>query len=194
MDIRFDHAYVVALLSDDHPGIVSSICRTLARLGGNIDACSQTVLEGYFTLIMVVSVPEAVEPAALRDEVRAAEPRPGAYQVSVLPFDAYLAAGTRPETDLYVLTAFGEDRPGIVLRFTEYLAERDINIVDLYAERRGTDFLLIAQLEVPTALDFPGVQAEVGAIADDLGFTVRLQHEDVFVATNQLRLTGHAVP
>ena len=81
------------------------------------------------------------------------------------------------------------DQPGIVRRFSQYLAGKDINIVDLYGDRTGDDFVLISQVEVPSHWDIRLMQADLEQMGQELGFTVKLQHENIFVATNQLRLT-----
>lgn len=187
MQTRFPHPYVLNVMADDHPGIVAAVTAAIDRLRGNIDACSQTVLEGYFTLIMVVSLPEEIEPEALAAAVGG---EASGFQVTVRRFAPDLAARPRPATDRFVLTAFGRDRPGIVRRFTEYLAGKDINILDLYGESKDNDFILISQVEVPAALDLAMLHADLEHIAADAGFTVKLHHENVFVATNQLRLTA----
>jgi glycine cleavage system transcriptional repressor len=186
---RFEHVYVLNVMSDDHPGIVAAVSDAVEALGGNIDSCSQTVLGGHFTLIMIVSLPEAVSADELAGRVRAAESLGSGYQVT-----ARLALP--PETlqptekfDRFVITAFGTDQPGIVRRFSQYLAGKDINIVDLYGDRSGGEFVLIGQLEIPTRWDIHMLQADLEQMGQDLGFTVKLQHENVFVATNQLRLT-----
>ena len=103
-----------------------------------------------------------------------------------------MAAGFLPaeEIDRFVITAFGKDQPGIVRRFSQYLAGKDINIVDLYGDRPGEEFVLVGQLEVPKRWDIRMLQADLEQMGDELGFTVKLQHENVFVATNQLRLTA----
>jgi len=88
-----------------------------------------------------------------------------------------------------VITAFGRDQPGIVRRFSQYLAGKDINIVDLYGDRTGDEFVLIGQLEVPKRWDIRLLQEDLAQMGSELGFAVKLQHENVFVATNQLRLT-----
>ena len=67
---RFPHVYVLNVMSDDHPGIVAAVSNAVESLGGNIDSCSQTVLGGYFTLIMIVSLPEPVDPDCLAERVR----------------------------------------------------------------------------------------------------------------------------
>ncbi|MGD0899421.1 MAG: ACT domain-containing protein, partial [Thermoguttaceae bacterium] len=188
---RFPHVYVLNVMSDDHPGIVAAVSNAVESLGGNIDSCSQTVLGGYFTLIMIVSVPEPIDPEQLGDRVRGAESSGSPYQVLVRPALPPAAPGSKTATERFVVSAFGEDQPGIVRRFSQYLAGKDINIVDLYGDRRGNEFVLIGQVEVPTRWDVRLMQADLEQMGQELGFTVKLQHENIFVATNQLRL-GHA--
>ena len=186
---RFEHVYVLNVMSNDHPGIVAAVTGAVETLGGNIDACSQTVLGGYFTLIMIVSVPEPVDPPELAERVRSAGSSGSVFQVLVRPA---LVAGHAPSSEpagRFVISAFGGDQPGIVRQFSQYLAGKDINIVDLYGDRRGTEFVLIGQVEVPTRWDIRMLQADLEQMGQDLGFTVKLQHENIFVATNQLRLT-----
>ena len=187
MMTRFPHGFVLTVMSDDHPGIVAAVSDAVESLGGNIDSCSQTVLGGYFTLIMIVSVPEPIDPERLAQRVRGAESSGAGYQVLVRPARAAEASAQGP-AERFVISAFGEDQPGIVRRFSQYLAGKDINIVDLYGDRNGTQFVLIGQVEVPARWDVRMMQADLEQMGQELGFTVKLQHENVFVATNQLRL------
>jgi glycine cleavage system transcriptional repressor len=185
----YEHVYVLDVMSDDHPGIVAAVTSAVESLGGNIDACSQTVLGGYFTLIMIVSSPQSVDPQVLVDRVRETD---GGANFQVLARPA-LPAEARPvceKSDRFVITAFGKDQPGIVRRFSQYLAGKDINIVDLYGDRKDEEFVLIGQLEVPAHWDIRMLQTDLEQMGDELGFTVKLQHENVFVATNQLRLSA----
>jgi predicted amino acid-binding ACT domain protein len=76
----------------------------------------------------------------------------------------------------------------VVLKFSRYLAGKDINIVDLYGQRHGGQFTLISQVEIPEGRSLPHLQADLAEMGKESGFTVRLQHENIFVATNQLRL------
>ena len=82
---RFPHGFVLTVMSNDHPGIVAAVSDAVESLGGNIDSCSQTVLGGYFTLIMIVSVPEPIDPEQLAQRVRGAESSGEGYQVLVRP-------------------------------------------------------------------------------------------------------------
>jgi predicted amino acid-binding ACT domain protein len=186
---RFDHVYVLNVMSDDHPGIVAAVSNAVESLGGNIDSCSQTVLGGYFTLIMIISLPEPIDPDALSGRVHEYEIGGSRFQVMVRPALPAEKLAAKPACDRFVITAFGHDQPGIVRQFSQYLAGKDINIVDLYGDRKGGDFVLVGQVEVPTNWDIRMLQADLEQMGEELGFTVKLQHENVFVATNQLRLT-----
>jgi predicted amino acid-binding ACT domain protein len=138
---------------------------------------------------MIVSLPEHVPPTVLAGKVQASGRNGAEYQVLVR--EALPEAGFRSSEpcDRFVITAFGRDQPGIVRRFSQYLAGKDINIVDLYGDRSGEEFVLIGQLEIPVRWDIRMLQADLEQMGQELGFTVKLQHENVFVATNQLRLT-----
>jgi glycine cleavage system transcriptional repressor len=186
MKTRFASAYVLNVMSDDHPGIISAVSSTVARLGGNIDLASQTVVGGYFTLIMIVSLPNAVAPDALAAEVRGTDSAAG-LQVVARP---YLGTPAPPRgPDRFVVTAFGPDKPGLIAHFSRYLAGKDVNITDFYWNRREDDFVMISEVEIPAGADFHALQSDLEEIGRTEGFTVKLQHENIFLATNQLRLT-----
>jgi len=188
MKPKFDNAFVLNVVADDHPGIVAAVGTAVISLGGNIDSCSQTVLRGYFTLIMIVSMPESVSADALADAVRE---RGTGLQVIARPYEP-TGMDKAQYQDRFVVTAFGKDKPGVILRFTQYLAGKDINIVDLYGDRSGDEFVLISEVEIPSRWEIPMLQADLEEIGRDEGFTVRLQHENIFVATNELRMSRKA--
>lgn len=186
MNTLFQNSYVITLMSRDRPGIVAAIGAAVCDGGGDIDAVSQTVLEGYFTLIMIISFEEAVDTADLAARIEALDDH---FMVSITPFSpAPRDTAQSDAAERFVMSAFGTNRPGIVLRFSQYLSSKDINIVDLYGDRRGDRFVLIGQVDIPPRLDIAMLQADLAEIGDEMGFTVRLQHENIFVATNQLRL------
>ena len=48
--------------------------------------------------------------------------------------------------------------------------------------------MLVSQVQVPPQWNIAMLQADLEHIGQELGFSVRMQHENVFVATNELRL------
>ena len=188
MITRFKHAYVLNVMADDRPGIIAAVSGVIVCLHGNIDACSQTVLGGYFTQILVVSLPDPMDPEALADKVRRSQLGSDGLQVVARPYTSPPARATKCPVDTFVITAFGKDKPGIIHRFSQYLAGKDINVVDLYWDCQDEDFVLVSQVQIPSRWDLSMLQADLEEIGREQDFAVRLQHENIFVATNQLRL------
>ena len=180
--------YVFNLLSDDRPGIVAGVSSAINSIGGNIEACSQTVLNRYFTIIMTVTLDYPWDCKELGEKILT-EGRLKGCQISVRPAVIYPGGRVENRPDTFVITAFGRDRNGIVSAFSRYLAEKDVNIIDLYGNRTGKEeFLLISQVEVDARHDIQNLQLDLEGIGSELGFTVKLQHNNIFVATNRLRL------
>ena len=98
-------------MSNDHPGIVAAVSDAVESLGGNIDACSQTVLGGYFTLIMIISVPEPIESDLLAENIRGRDSRNAELQVMVLPSRHALPKSEEP-CEQFVVTGFRQGPPG----------------------------------------------------------------------------------
>ena len=179
--------YVLSVMSDDHPGIVAGVSSVVARLGGNILSCSQTVLDGYFTFITIVDLPGTMEPDEFAREVRLSPELGEHYQVIARYYKPQ--PQTAVQTDnVFIITAFGKDRPGIVREFSRYLAGHDINITDLYGGRRDDNFVLIGQLTIPPQVNIRNIQNDLEVSGEEYGFTVKVQHNNIFIATNQLRL------
>lgn len=179
--------YVLSVMSDDHPGIVAGVSSVVDSLGGNILSCSQTVLDGYFTFITVIDLPGTMEPDVFVQKIRSAPELGPDYQVIIRNYKP--PQQTAVATDnVFVITAFGKDRPGIVREFSRYLAGHDVNITDLYGAQRDDDFVLIGQLTIPPKVNIRSLQNDLELSGQEYGFTVKVQHNNIFVATNQLRL------
>ena len=184
--------YVLSVMSNDHPGIVAGVSSAVEILGGNIDSCSQTVLGGFFTFIVIITLPIEYPPQELADRIRLSDGLGPDYQVIARQIDEKSKRSASPQTagtgDIFVITAFGKDRPGIVREFSRYLAGHDININDLFGDKTGDDFVLIGQLWIPSNVNIGNLQDDLEEMGRELGFAVNLQHNNIFVATNRIRL------
>jgi glycine cleavage system transcriptional repressor len=160
---------------------------SVAEVGGTIQALSQTVLMGHFTLIMIVEIPAGVSAERLRDIVQAAG-GDHSFAVLVRPVTPCLPRPVPAGSESFIITVMGDDRPGSVFRFSSYLAEKGVNITDLYGDTQQGRFVMVSQVQVPPQWNIAMLQADLEHLGQELGFTVRMQHENVFVATNELRL------
>lgn len=177
--------FVLSVMALDRVGIVAGLTEAVVELGGNIDAISQTVLRGYFTIILTVQMDEEMEPAKLQEAVRA-KGGPGELEVSVKERRVLEPGPVVEEPERFILTVSGPDRKGVIHRITTYLASRNINLEDLYAYREGERFVLIAQLQVPVGLEVERLQMDVESLWEAGEMEVTLQHENIFLATNHV--------
>jgi len=180
--------YVLNILTKDHPGIVAGVSTAIGALGGSIISCSQTVLHGYFTLISIVAFPQEYDPNELAVQILKHESIGSGYLISAAKMDNHtLSTNPAREIDEFVITAFGDAEKGMIERFSRYAADHDINIVDLFGDQTPTEFVVIGQLEVPRHYDTRVLQDDLEEIGRELGFTIKMQHRNIFVATNQIR-------
>ena len=181
--------FVVTVMSVDRVGIVSGLSGAILDLGGNIDALSQTVMRGYFTLIATVQFDEERDREEIAEAVRREGPE---GELGVLVKERDLSAGQTAvvsDAERFILTMKGPDRKGIVRSITSYLASRNINIEDLYAAIEEEQFLLIAQLEVPPGLETERLQLDVQELWPGPDVKVSMQHENVFLATGNVEFS-----
>ena len=55
---------IVTVVGKDQVGIIAAVCVKLAEFNVNVLDISQTVMQGYFTMMMVVDVSDCVLPLA----------------------------------------------------------------------------------------------------------------------------------
>jgi ACT domain-containing protein len=53
---------IVTVVGRDQVGIIAGVCVTLAEYGINVLDISQTIMQGYFTMMMVVDLTECKTP------------------------------------------------------------------------------------------------------------------------------------
>ncbi|MDR1384447.1 MAG: hypothetical protein LBJ67_11495 [Planctomycetaceae bacterium] len=182
-------SYVLNVVTTDHPGIIAGVSTALYELDANIESCSQTVLDGYFTFILVVTLPEQWNADDLALHIRSHRSLGEAYKVVAVAARDTIPSQTEPQdADTFVITAFGKDTKGVVHDFSRYLADQEINILDFYSRCEGDEFTLVAQVRIPNRHSIAVLQDDLEAIAQERNYTIRLQHNNIFVATNDIRL------
>jgi len=180
----------VSVVGHDRPGIVAGVSKVLFENACNIEALSQTVLMGQFAMIVVVSLLKGASIAGLKEGLEALARETdleihthGIDPQEQLPYPA-------DETEPFVITVRGEDRPGLVAAITAILAEQGINITRLSAEvvpaGQQVEYIQIYEVDIPNDLDFARIQRALSERGAEIGVTVDMQHRDIFRAMNQV--------
>ena len=177
--------FVVSVLVPDRVGILRDIVTPLTEMGANIDGISQTVVGGYFTVILTSSFdePRTTDSVlkSILDDFTAGE-----ASVVVRPHTPAARPAATTERDRYIVTITGPDRPGILKMVTGFLAAKRVNIEDWYFEYQQERVTHIGEITVPARLDVKQVQDEFRQMLAKVGMTASIQHENIFRATNEI--------
>ncbi|HOE67487.1 MAG TPA: ACT domain-containing protein [Candidatus Hydrogenedentes bacterium] len=175
--------YVISVLAQDRVGIIADVSNALFGLGANIEAISQTVVGHYFTMVMRATFPAQCIAGDVRNAI---ESQPNLVAL-VMPYEASRSGPSTTMTgEPFVVTVVGGDRPGIVRGLTRCFAQRKVNIEDVWNEVRQDQFIVIFKVTVPHGVDPKELRYDLEHAAEELGVSVRLQHQDLFTATNSL--------
>ena len=181
---------VLSVMGRDRPGIVASVSRALYQNQYNIEVLSQNAIMGQFAMILIASAPDGNAFAELKkdcDQLMKAEHLDihlrKTFPEEMVPYRA-------GETEPFVITVHGEDRPGLAYSISEVLAEWEINITNLDARvtliNQKPEYIQIYEVDVPKDLDFRIIQEKLRAKGRQMNVTVDLQHRGIFRAINQI--------
>ncbi len=178
-------AYIIAVMAKDRPGIIAAVTQTLFELGGNVTELSQTVMRGYFSLILCVALPKGLEPEVIGARVEGSEP---AFELSVCVrrYDPNPLFVPEPEAGVYFLILQGKDRPGLIAQVTGYLASQEINIEDLYTRSEGERITMIFQIHPQSPRSAERLHLDLAAKACELDIDLHLLHQDILRATSEV--------
>lgn len=174
--------YVISILARDTVGIVADIALSISRLQGDIADLRQSVLRGYFTMILLATFPEDASTDAILTALRSP-----ARQLNIQPAeDATPPTAESIPHNAYVLTASGRDCIGFVASVATFCAKHNINILDLSTTRANGDYIMNLLVDLSQAAPLVTVRWHLQRFAEESGLQIVLQHHDIFKATNDI--------
>lgn len=178
------NTYIVTVTAADRVGIVHCVAGVLSEQGGNILEVSQTVLRGYFTIILAVEFAGPRDRQALSQAIAEAG---GKFELTVVVIPAERSA-MQPQVvsgERFILTVLGQDHAGTIHGIAGCLAAHGVNIVDLHARADGQRFALVMEAFLPPDLAPSALRAELERFGRELGLEAFVQHENIFLATSE---------
>jgi len=154
----------------DQPGIVAALTGVLVDLGCNLEDSTMSILRGHFAVLLVIAVPDKTGAEAIEAALAPVADRLG-LMVVVRPLRLETdgqggghdsEADADPDGEIYAFSVHGADRPGIVHRAAEALAEAGGNIIDLSTRLVGSDDEPVYVLTFTVGF-VPGIDAEAAA-------------------------------
>ena len=185
--------YIITLTASNRVGILAAVSNAMAELGGTLLEVKQTLLSGFFTMIVAVEFPEHRDRQVIVDHLHGIC---GPFGIELSLHDPQEgAAGLAQQQGLestrrIFLTLTGRDKPGLLSRIASRLARDGIDITEMYAtqtdERRR--FQIVMQLAVPREVSDRQLHADLEELGRDVGLAARLEDERTFFAAGDLSL------
>jgi len=177
-------SYIISVTAADRVGIVYSVTGALLDLGGNLLELSQTVMRGYFTIILEADFPA---PRTREQIVEAIHERGKRFnlQVQVTEIKEPRIEPQASSGERFILTVLGDDSPGIVHNIAGSLAAHGANIVDLHARVDGPRFSLVMEALIPHDLTPAAIRSELERYGRAHKLEAFVQHENIFAATTE---------
>ena len=176
-----DQIMVISVMAKDRPGIVAEVTECISALDGNLADLRQSVLRGYFTMILIAGFPATVS----REEVKHKLTDATSANVSVISHEENLATADHEEQS-YVLSAVGQDRVGLVAQITRFCSDHGINILDLASHVDGSIYTMMLLLDLANIKSLDVFKQKLTGFGKANGIILELQHSDIFRATNEI--------
>lgn len=178
-------AFIITVMGRDRLGVIADVTRGVLALEGHIHELSQTVLQGFFTVIFDADFPASVAAEEIQQAIaRQGKPEEFCIGVQEKPLD--LRWALPPSFGRFILTAQGPSHPDLIYRIASYLSDKGINIEDFYAQPQGEQTALILQVYIPDIWDIQQLQLELEELGGEIGVRFHLQHENIFRVTSEI--------
>ncbi len=165
--------YAITVIGKDKPGIVASVAKVLYEKGFSIEDSASTLLKDHFSMILIVSTDRNMSILDLKKSFYRVR-KDLNMSVSVRriePAELEEYEAKKPE-NLFMVSVYGSDKPGIVYGVSDAFARNGINIVDLRTRVTGSDkplYVMIMEVEAPESFDERVMEDLLGDTCKELG-------------------------
>ena len=174
-----DKKFIMTAFGKDRPGIVADVSQIIFENGCNLEDSTMTLLEDEFTIMLLFAGREegSLESNLLSD-CRRLEREKG--------ITAYLRAlsGEKEKSQkavaLHTIHVEGPDQAGIVYKVSRYLADNNVNIVNLVSrmaqapESGMAIYTMDINIEVPQDLSLDGLDRGLDRVRDELHLDIAI--------------------
>ncbi len=170
--------YVITMTAENRVGVLSAVTKAMAEVGGDLREASQTVVHGFFTMIISAEFPDHLERQVVKDHLLDVC-RPFHIKVSINePPDTVSTAGQKNggRMVLRVLRLGGDNQPGVLRKLSSLISMKRIDITGMHAVRTkaGQGFEMIMKIAVPESMDTQKLLTELNATGQSFNITADL--------------------
>jgi ACT domain-containing protein len=86
-----------------------------------------------------------------------------------------------------IITVVGSDKVGIIARVTAFLAEKNINIIDISQTILSGSFVMMMMADISASSEgLDAIKEEITHLGETLNVSISVMHEQVFSAMHRI--------
>ncbi len=178
--------FVISVMSKDRPGIIADIATVIYHNNGDLADLNQSVLGGYFTMMLIAEFEQTVTEEILKEafaKIESDTVLEAIIKEAVVDFED---ADKALPGETYVVTAQGKNRKGLVKVLGDFFYGNRINVLDLVTVKRDEIYTMIFQVDLTPIVSMRELRDELADLAKNENLEVVLQHNDIYMATNEV--------
>ncbi len=184
---------IISVMSKDRPGIIADITTVIFELGGDLADLNQSVLGGYFSMILIAEFDDTITPEDLLAGFSHIDSETKIEATIKEMSESLETEKEKLPLETYIITAQGENRKGLVKIMGDFFYLRNINVLDLVTTRKEQKYTMIFQVDLGSISSMETFRNDLHDLADAENLDLVLQHNDIFMATNEIGIPPHAI-
>jgi len=178
--------YAISVMSKDRTGIIADITTVIYDFGGDLKDLNQSVLRGYFTMILIAEFNDTVSKDDLLNGFLEIESDTALEAVIKEISDENGLKSEILPGETYILTAQAKNRKGLVSLLGKFFYTKDINVLDLVTAHDDVLYTMIFQVDLSAIASMKDLRNDLSVLEKDEQLELVLQHNDIYKATNEV--------
>jgi len=177
---------VISVMSKDRPGIIADVTTVIYDLGGDLADLNQTVLGGYFTMLLIAEFENNISLDELFTGFSNIESETK-IEANIKEMEVKLEVEKKLlPRETFIVTVQGGNRKGLVKVMGDFFYCNDINVLDLSTTRDVEKYTMIFQVDLTNVVSMEKFRDDLNHLAGQEKLNLVIQHNDIFMATNEV--------
>jgi glycine cleavage system transcriptional repressor len=180
---------IITVLGKDRPGIIARVSASLYALDCNLQNVNQMILQNEFSGFFIVEPPAGLDMKTLHQRLDRDLSGEG-LQIYMDRISQTDDAQIPVTAETFLITTIGPDQKGLVARFTQIIAEHQVNVTNLKAVFKGGDDptanIMVYEIAVTPTTDQAHLFECLRTKAAELGLDISIQHKNIFETINKI--------
>jgi len=173
--------YAITVIGKDKPGIVASVAEVLYEKGFSVEDSSSTLLKDQFSIILIISREEKMGILELKKAFACVRKNLN-MSVSVRNIDTEEILDEATD-NIFMISVYGSDKPGIVYQISNALAKNSINIVDLRTRLTKAEkpvYVMIMEVNAPKDIEENQIRQIVDRAAAKINVNYSIRRAETY--------------